>query len=46
MGQLPHISVVGPAGRGSEIGSGSVPQQMWAKPAITLIGVHTTSIAA
>src|SRR6201996_5744878 len=30
----------------SEIGSGSVPQRLWAKPAITVIGVDTTSIAA
>lgn len=30
----------------SEIGSGSVPQRMWAKPAITVIGIDTTSIAA
>ena len=29
-----------------EIGSGSVPQRMWAKPAITVIGIDTTSIAA
>ncbi|MGV0646285.1 dipeptidase [Mycolicibacterium sp. XJ2546] len=28
----------------SEIGSGSVPQRLWAKPAITVIGVDTTSI--
>ena len=26
-----------------EIGSGSVPQRMWAKPAITVIGIDTTS---
>ncbi|WP_134429564.1 dipeptidase [Mycobacterium ulcerans] len=30
----------------TEIGSGSVPQQLWAKPAITVIGIDTTSIAA
>ena len=30
----------------SEIGSGSVPQRMWAKPAITVIGIDTTSVAA
>jgi len=30
----------------SEIGSGSVPQRMWAKPAITVVGIDTTSIAA
>lgn len=30
----------------SEIGSGTVPQRMWAKPAITVIGIDTTSIAA
>jgi acetylornithine deacetylase/succinyl-diaminopimelate desuccinylase-like protein len=30
----------------SEIGFGSVPQRMWAKPAITVIGIDTTSIAA
>ncbi len=30
----------------SEIGSGSVPQRLWAKPAITVIGIDTTSIAA
>src|SRR6476660_511372 len=29
----------------SEIGSGSVVQRMWAKPAITVIGIDTTSIA-
>jgi acetylornithine deacetylase/succinyl-diaminopimelate desuccinylase-like protein len=29
-----------------EIGSGSVPQRLWAKPAITIIGIDTTSIAA
>ena len=28
----------------SEIGSGSVPQRLWAKPAITVIGIDTTSI--
>jgi acetylornithine deacetylase/succinyl-diaminopimelate desuccinylase-like protein len=28
-----------------EIGSGSVPQRLWAKPAITVIGIDTTSIA-
>jgi acetylornithine deacetylase/succinyl-diaminopimelate desuccinylase-like protein len=27
-----------------EIGSGSVPQRLWAKPAITVIGIDTTSI--
>ncbi|GFG84341.1 dipeptidase [Mycolicibacter algericus] len=30
----------------AEIGSGSVPQRLWAKPAITVIGIDTTSIAA
>jgi acetylornithine deacetylase/succinyl-diaminopimelate desuccinylase-like protein len=30
----------------SEIGSGSVPQRLWARPAITVIGIDTTSIAA
>src|SRR6201991_1317909 len=30
----------------SEIGSGSVPQRLWATPAITVIGIDTTSIAA
>jgi acetylornithine deacetylase/succinyl-diaminopimelate desuccinylase-like protein len=29
-----------------EIGSGSVPQRLWAKPAVTVIGVDTTSVAA
>lgn len=29
-----------------EIGEGSVPQRLWAKPAITVIGIDTTSIAA
>ncbi|CAN5549498.1 dipeptidase [soil metagenome] len=29
-----------------EIGSGSVPQRLWAKPAISVIGIDTTSIAA
>lgn len=28
----------------SEIGSGSVPQRLWARPAITVIGIDTTSI--
>ena len=28
----------------AEIGSGSVPQRLWAKPAITVIGIDTTSI--
>lgn len=28
----------------SEIGSGSAPQRLWAKPAITVIGIDTTSI--
>jgi acetylornithine deacetylase/succinyl-diaminopimelate desuccinylase-like protein len=28
----------------SEIGSGSVPQRLWAKPAITVIGIDTTTI--
>ncbi len=28
----------------SEIGSDSVPQRLWAKPAITVIGIDTTSI--
>jgi acetylornithine deacetylase/succinyl-diaminopimelate desuccinylase-like protein len=30
----------------AEIGSGSVPQRLWAKPAITVIGIDTTSIAS
>ena len=30
----------------SEIGSGSVLQRLWAKPAITVIGIDTTSLAA
>jgi len=30
----------------SEIGSGSVPQRLWAKPAITVIGIDTTPVAA
>jgi len=30
----------------SEIGSDSVPQRLWAKPAITVIGIDTTSVAA
>jgi acetylornithine deacetylase/succinyl-diaminopimelate desuccinylase-like protein len=30
----------------SEIGAGSVAQRMWAKPAITVIGIDTTSVAA
>lgn len=29
-----------------EIGVGSVPQRLWAKPAITVIGIDTTSVAA
>jgi acetylornithine deacetylase/succinyl-diaminopimelate desuccinylase-like protein len=29
-----------------EIGSGSVPQRLWAKPAVTVIGIDTTSVAA
>lgn len=29
-----------------EIGSGSVPQRLWAKPAITVIGIDTTPVAA
>jgi acetylornithine deacetylase/succinyl-diaminopimelate desuccinylase-like protein len=29
-----------------EIGSGSVPQRLWAKAAITVIGIDTTSVAA
>ncbi|MBE1549274.1 acetylornithine deacetylase/succinyl-diaminopimelate desuccinylase-like protein [Mycobacterium sp. OAS707] len=28
----------------TEIGEGSVPQRLWAKPAITVIGIDTTSI--
>lgn len=28
----------------SEIGSGSVPQRLWAKPAITVVGIDTTPI--
>ncbi|MDP7705112.1 dipeptidase [Mycobacterium sp. TY815] len=30
----------------TEIGCGSVPQRMWAKPAITVIGIDTTPVAA
>ncbi|MGO9156587.1 dipeptidase [Mycobacterium sp.] len=30
----------------SEIGSGSVPQRLWSKPAISVIGIDTTSVAA
>jgi len=30
----------------AEIGTGSVPQRMWAKPAITVIGIDATSVAA
>jgi acetylornithine deacetylase/succinyl-diaminopimelate desuccinylase-like protein len=30
----------------SEIGSGSVPERLWAKPAITVIGIDTTSVAS
>ncbi|MGZ4530583.1 MAG: M20/M25/M40 family metallo-hydrolase, partial [Mycobacterium sp.] len=30
----------------SEIGCGSVPQRLWAKPAVTVIGIDTTSVAA
>jgi acetylornithine deacetylase/succinyl-diaminopimelate desuccinylase-like protein len=30
----------------TEIGSGSVPQRLWAKPAITVIGIDTTPIAS
>jgi acetylornithine deacetylase/succinyl-diaminopimelate desuccinylase-like protein len=30
----------------AEIGSGSVPQRLWAKPSITVIGIDTTSIAS
>ena len=30
----------------SEIGSGPVPRRLWAKPAITVIGIDTTSVAA
>ena len=30
----------------SEIGCGSVPQRLWAKPAITVIGIDTTSTTA
>jgi acetylornithine deacetylase/succinyl-diaminopimelate desuccinylase-like protein len=30
----------------TEIGTGSVPQRLWAKPAITVIGIDTTSVAA
>ncbi|ORV13906.1 dipeptidase [Mycobacterium celatum] len=30
----------------NEIGSGSVPQRLWGKPAITVIGIDTTSVAA
>jgi acetylornithine deacetylase/succinyl-diaminopimelate desuccinylase-like protein len=30
----------------TEIGEGSVPQRLWAKPAITVIGIDTTSVAA
>ncbi|OBI79846.1 dipeptidase [Mycobacterium sp. E740] len=28
----------------SEIGSGSVPQRLWAKPAITVVGIDTTPV--
>jgi acetylornithine deacetylase/succinyl-diaminopimelate desuccinylase-like protein len=30
----------------SEIGVGSVPQRLWAKPAVTVIGIDTTPVAA
>ena len=30
----------------SEIGTGSAPQRLWAKPAITVIGIDTTPIAS
>lgn len=30
----------------TEIGCGSVPQRLWAKPAITVIGIDTTAVAA
>ena len=30
----------------SEIGFGSVPQRLWARPAVTVIGIDTTPIAA
>jgi acetylornithine deacetylase/succinyl-diaminopimelate desuccinylase-like protein len=30
----------------TEIGSGSVPQRLWAKPSITVIGIDTTPIAS
>jgi acetylornithine deacetylase/succinyl-diaminopimelate desuccinylase-like protein len=30
----------------TEIGCGPVPQRLWAKPAITVIGIDTTSVAA
>jgi acetylornithine deacetylase/succinyl-diaminopimelate desuccinylase-like protein len=30
----------------TEIGTGSVPQRLWAKPAITVIGIDTTPIAS
>jgi acetylornithine deacetylase/succinyl-diaminopimelate desuccinylase-like protein len=30
----------------TEIGSGTVPERVWTKPAITVIGIDTTSIAA
>jgi acetylornithine deacetylase/succinyl-diaminopimelate desuccinylase-like protein len=30
----------------AEVGSGSVPQRLWAKPAITVIGIDTTPIAS
>src|ERR1700754_1898903 len=30
----------------TEIGSGSVPQRLWAKPAVTVIGLDTTPIAS
>src|ERR1700742_4680185 len=30
----------------SEIGAGSAPQRLWARPAVTVIGIDTTSIAA
>jgi acetylornithine deacetylase/succinyl-diaminopimelate desuccinylase-like protein len=30
----------------AEVGTGSVPQRLWAKPAITVIGIDTTPIAS
>ncbi len=45
-----YLAGTGPRGhraarRRAEIGSGSVAQRLWAKPAITVIGIDTTPIA-